>query len=119
MRVDVAAQLDNLLFPRFLSFTSDPWLQHLPRYCQAAALRVRAGIENPARDARSQVLIDELESEYAELTDAEPPGPLRPEVEEIAFLLEELRVSQFAQQLRTSVTVSAKKLRKAMESARG
>ena len=118
VRADVTAQLDNLLFNRFLSFTPDPWLEHLPRYAEAAAQRVRAAKANPARDAREALQIEDLEAEYADLTAAEPPGPLRPAVEEIAFLLEELRVSLFAQQLRTSVPVSAKRVRTAIQRAR-
>ena len=118
VRVDVTTQLDNLLFTNFLSFTPDPWLSHVPRYCEAAAFRVQAALANPARDAREALQVEELEDEYAALTDAEPPGPLRPEVEEIAFLLEEFRVSVFAQQLRTSVPVSAKRIRKVMHAAR-
>ncbi|NLE99231.1 MAG: ATP-dependent RNA helicase HrpA [Propionibacterium sp.] len=119
VRVDVTAQLENLLFDRFLSFTPDPWLEHLPRYCQAAAIRVRAAQANPTRDARESMQVEDLEAEYADLVDAEPPGPLRPEVDEIAFLLEEFRVSLFAQQLRTSVPISAKRIRRAIEMARG
>ncbi|MDU7360044.1 MAG: ATP-dependent RNA helicase HrpA [Propionibacteriaceae bacterium] len=118
VRVDITTQLDNLLFTNFLSFTPDPWLSHLPRYCEAAAFRVQAALANPARDAREAMQVEELEDEYADLTDAQPPGPLRPEVEEIAFLLEEFRVSVFAQQLRTSVPVSAKRIRKVMHAAR-
>src|SRR5699024_2796642 len=110
LRVDVTSQLDNLLFNRFLSFTPDPWLEHLPRYCEAAAQRVRAAKANPARDAREALQVEDLEAEYADLTASEPPGPLRPEVEEIAFLIEELRVSLFAQQLRTSVPISPKRV---------
>ena len=58
-----------------------------------------------------------MEDLYADLTDAQPPGPLRADVEEIAFLIEELRVSLFAQQLRTSVPVSAKRIRQAIRQA--
>ncbi len=115
VRQDVEAQLAGLLFDRFISFTPDPWLRHLPRYCEAALLRVRAAKLNPARDARESVQVEELEDEFAALTQAQPPGPLRADVEEIAFWLEEFRVSVFAQQLRTSVPVSAKRIRKAIE----
>ena len=59
-----------------------------------------------------------MEDAYAELTDSLPSGPLPPAVEEIAFLLEEFRVSLFAQQLRTAVPVSAKRIRQAIRQAR-
>ena len=81
-------------------------------------MRLQAAAEHPDRDARLQAEIDEVEDAYAELTDAQPPGPLRPEVEEIAFLVEEFRVSLFAQQLRTAVPVSAKRIRQAVRQTR-
>ena len=118
VRVDVTAQLDNLFFNRFISATPDPWFGHLPRYAQAAVARLQAAAVNPARDDKVAVELYAVEDAYAELTDAQPPGPLRPEVEEIAFLLEEFRVSLFAQQLRTAVPISAKRIRQAIRQAR-
>ncbi len=114
---DVAGQLDNLFFARFITATPDPWFEHLPRYAAAAVARVEAAASNPARDAQLQAQVDEMEDLYAALTDAQPPGPLSPAVEEIAFLIEEFRVSLFAQQLRTSVPVSAKRIRQAVRAA--
>ena len=114
---DVASQLDNLFFARFISATPDPWFGHLPRYAAAAVARLEAAAQQPARDAKLQAEVDEMEDLYADLTDAQPPGPLRADVEEIAFLIEELRVSLFAQQLRTSVPVSAKRIRQAIRQA--
>ena len=117
VRADVRAQLDNLFFNRFLSATPDPWFQHLPRYAQAAVARLQAAAVNPQRDDKLASELYDLEDAYAELTEAQPPGPLPPAVEEIAFLLEEFRVSLFAQQLRTAVPVSAKRIRQAMRQA--
>lgn len=117
VRADVRAQLDNLFFNRFISATPDPWFQHLPRYAQAAVARLQAAAVNPQRDDKLASELYDLEDAYAELTEAQPPGPLPPSVEEIAFLLEEFRVSLFAQQLRTAVPVSAKRIRQAMRQA--
>lgn len=111
---DVTQQLDNLLFPNFISATPDPWFGHLPRYVQAMALRLTAWRGNPRRDAQNQDVIDDLEADYADLCATLPPGPLPPEVEEVAFLIEELRVSLFAQQLKASVPISAKRVRTAI-----
>ena len=117
VRRDVATQLDNLFFNRFVSATPDPWFGHLPRYAQAAVLRLQAAATAPDRDAKLQEQVDEMEDAYAALTDAQPPGPLSPEVEEVAFLIEEFRVSLFAQQLRTAVPISAKRIRQAIRAA--
>ncbi|MDF1486816.1 ATP-dependent RNA helicase HrpA [Tessaracoccus sp. HF-7] len=114
---DVTAQLDDLFFNRFISATPDPWYQHLPRYAEAATLRLEAALVNPTRDRRAQAELDDVEQAYADLTDAQPAGPLSPEVEEIAFLIEELRVSLFAQRLRTAVPISPKRVRQAIRAA--
>ncbi|MGO4955690.1 ATP-dependent RNA helicase HrpA [Luteococcus sp. Sow4_B9] len=114
---DVTAQLENLVFTNFISATPDPWYQYLPRYVRGITLRLAGAAANPSRDRQGAAVIDELEYEYAELCRAQPPGPLPSAVEEIGFLIEELRVQQFAQQLRTSVTVSPKRIRKAIKEA--
>lgn len=112
---DVAAQLDNLVFVNFISATRDPWFGQLPRYVQAMKIRLEAAVRNPARDADLQDQMDELEHEYAAIVDRQPPGPLPAAVEEVAFLLEELRVGLFAQTLRTHVPISPKRVRTAMK----
>ena len=111
---DISQQLDNLVFTNFISATPDPWYSRMPRWVQAMSLRLHAWRTNPGRDATQQALIDEVEADYADLCDRQPPGPLTPEVEEIGFLVEELRLSLFAQQLRTAVPVSAKRIRTAI-----
>lgn len=79
--------------------------------------RLSAALTNPERDQRLQAEVDEMEDLYGELIDRQPQGPLSPRVEEIAFLIEEFRVSLFAQQLRTAVPVSAKRIRQAIRQA--
>ncbi|MFT8396565.1 ATP-dependent RNA helicase HrpA [Propionibacterium sp.] len=117
-REDVTAQVENLVFPGFISFTRDPWYDHLPRYLAAAAQRLSAASANPAHDEQLQAGIDELAAEFDELCAQLPRGPLPDAVDDIGFLLEELRVQVFAQSLRTSVTVSAKRIRRAIAAAR-
>lgn len=118
-REDVTAQLENLVFPGFISFTTDPWYDHLPRYLQAASMRLDAARADPARDEGLLAGLDELAAEYDELCAAQPPGPLPRPVEDIAFLLEEYRVQLFAQRLGTSRTVSPKRIRRAIAEAAG
>ncbi|CAI9408598.1 ATP-dependent RNA helicase HrpA [Aestuariimicrobium sp. T2.26MG-19.2B] len=112
---DVSRQLQNLIFPNFISATPDPWFAELPRYVQAMKLRLEAAGRNPVRDRELQEQVDELEDEYAAVVDRQPPGPLTPQVEEVAFLIEELRVGLFAQTLRTAVPISPKRVRTALK----
>ncbi len=111
---DVREQLANLVFRNFISATADPWYDHLPRYVSAMGHRLRAAASNPARDRREAEVVEDLELAYARLCERQPPGPLSEPVEEIGFLIEELRVQLFAQQLRTAVTVSPKRIRAAL-----
>ena len=111
---DVREQLANLVFRNFISATADPWYDHLPRYITAMAHRLRAAASNPVRDRQQAEVVEDLEVAYAQLCDRQPPGPLPGPVEEIGFLIEELRVQLFAQQLRTAVTVSPKRIRAAL-----
>ena len=72
----------------------------------------------PTRDADGLATILRCEDAYAALVAEVPPGPLPSAVAEVGWLLEELRVSLFAQGLRTKVPVSEKRLRSAIDVAR-
>ncbi|MGH8764807.1 MAG: DUF3418 domain-containing protein, partial [Burkholderiales bacterium] len=119
---DVKQQLARLLAPGFLSRT--PWqrLQHLPRYVKAAALRLDKLRTDPARDAQRAAELAPLELALRrELSSrARLGGTVRAaaELEQFGWLLEELRVSLFAQELKTPVPVSAKRLAKLWQSMR-
>jgi len=110
---DVKQQLGRLLRAHWLAQT--PWarLQHYPRYLKAAAQRLEKLRADPARDAR---LAGELQPLLAAWLRA--PRPLDAELEQFGWLLEELRVSLFAQELKTPVPVSAKRLAKLWQSIR-
>jgi len=110
---DVKQQLARLLRTGWLSAT--PWarLQHYPRYLKAAALRLDKLRADPARDARLSAELQPLLSAWLRA-----PRPLDAELEQFGWLLEELRVSLFAQELKTPVPVSAKRLGKLWQSIR-
>lgn len=114
VRADITEQLANLTFKRFISATPDPWFDRIPVWIEACGTRLVTRGRNPARDERNRAEIMELEARYGQLCEAQPPGPLPADVEEIAFLLEEFRVSLFAQGMRTLVPVSAKRISQAM-----
>ncbi len=118
LRMDVAEQLAGLTFNRFISATPDPWFERLPVYVSAASLRLRGARKSRSRDDRARLEVEDVEAEYAALCDAQPAGPLPAAVEEVAFLIEELRVSLFAQGIRTALPISVKRVRQAMVSLR-
>ena len=115
---DVREQVRNLVHAGFVLTTPDPWFDRLSRYLHAAEMRLVSYRTNPARERQSADVIADLEDEYAELAGTYPEGPLPPPVANVGWLLEELRVSLFAQQLRTAEPVSPKRVRQAMASCR-
>ena len=109
---DVAAQLQRLCGKRLLAVTAWAALQHLPRYLKAVTLRLEKLRADPARDATRLGELRPLEQRYLRRL-AELKGASDARLEEYRWLLEELRVSLFAQELRTPQPVSAKRLDKA------
>jgi ATP-dependent helicase HrpA len=109
---DIRVQLDRLTPPRFLVLTPWDWLQHYPRYFRAIPIRldaIRGG--GLARDREHCEEIDRRWQAYAERQAVhEQLGIDDPELTRYRWMLEEYRVSLFAQRLRTSLPVSAKRL---------
>jgi len=88
-----------------------PWsrLQEFPRYLQAIEQRLEKLGRDERRDAQLAAEIAPLEARYRERVRAER-GMRAPGDDEFRWLLEEFRVSLFAQQLKTRVPVSARRL---------
>ncbi len=109
---DVAQQLARLMPKRFLA--NSPWgpLQHFARYLKAITARLDKYRADPARDAARLAELRPLEQRYWRLV-AERKGVVDERMQEFRWLLEELRVSFFAQELRTPQPVSVKRLDKA------
>ncbi len=109
---DAAQQLQRLMPKRFLM--AAPWerLHHLTRYLKAITLRLEKIRADPARDAARLAELRPQEQRYWRLV-AERKGVSDERMTEFRWLLEELRVSFFAQELRTPQPVSVKRLDKA------
>jgi ATP-dependent helicase HrpA len=108
---DALQQLQRLVPKRFIATT--PWtqLQHFARYLKAIALRLDKLRADPARDAARLAELRPQEQRYWRLV-AERKGAVDERMQELRWLLEELRVSFFAQELRTPQPVSVKRLDK-------
>jgi ATP-dependent helicase HrpA len=111
---DIAAQLQRLVPKRFLSSTPWPQLQHLPRYLKAIVMRLDKQRADPARDAQRLAELRPLEQRWLRRV-IERKGTADARLDEYRWLLEELRVSLFAQELRTPQPVSVKRLDKAWQ----
>ncbi|HYF59602.1 MAG TPA: DUF3418 domain-containing protein [Burkholderiaceae bacterium] len=114
---DVGAQLAGLLPKGFVSGTDPARWGHLARYLKAISARLDKLRADPARDGHRMAEIAPMLQNFHR-TQAALKGRRDPRLEDFRWLLEELRVSLFAQELRTPVPVSVKRLQKVWESIR-
>ena len=110
-------RLQTLLAAGFATRT--PWAQwpRLPIYLKAMTLRLEKYSSNPARDAAREADIQELEQMWQEKTDGlvKQGLPVSDDLAAFKWMIEELRVSLFAQELKTPYPVSVKRLMKVWE----
>ena len=112
---DVRAHLARLTYPGFLAGVGAARLGDVARYLRAIAVRLDGVAKNPARDLDALAVCRQLDNELAQLRQTRPPSP---EIESAMWLLEELRVSLFAQRLGTKGKVSEKRARRALAQLR-
>ena len=114
-------RLQTLLAAGFATRT--PWAQwpRLPIYLKAMTLRLEKYSSNPARDAAREADIQELEQMWQEKTDGlvKQGQPVSDDLAEFKWMIEELRVSLFAQELKTPYPVSVKRLLREWDSYKG
>ncbi len=116
LRDDLTAQLDGLVFSGFVAETGLDQLRHVPRYLSAMLVRLDKAPGELARDAQRRETVARVEAERAQLVQALPAGERdAPDVRALRWMVEELRVSLFAQQLRTAHPVSEKRIYQAMD----
>ena len=114
---DVRAQYDSLIRPGFVADTGSLRLPDLLRYLKAMNHRLERAATT-AREPDLQRQIDEVEAAYAAWLESLNPRARRgPAARDIGWMIEELRVSLFAQVLGTAHSVSAKRIRAAMTAA--
>ena len=116
---DIEEQLARLLPKDFVAATAWERLQHFPRYLKAIALRLDTLRADPARDARFGAEFNPLWQMWLrEDLKQRKQGVADAQLDQFRWLLEELRVSLYAQELRTPVPVSVKRLQKMWQSMR-
>ena len=116
---DMRAQLDFLLPPNAITVHGMSHLRHLPRYIQA--MRIRLGDMNldPDRDADRQAEVDNAKAYLSNRLRNLPAGREKTrEVKDVRWMIEELRVSLFAQRLGTAHAVSLRRIQKAVDKLR-
>ena len=113
-QADMQSQLQALVHKRFVADTEHAQLAHFPRYLKAVQVRLEKLRTDPARDVRLMAEWQQAAAPWQRTQKGGARGD--PKMQEYRWLLEELRVSLFAQELRTPMPVSAKRLQKVWES---
>ena len=117
---DARAQFAELIYPRFVSETGLRRLPDLVRYLRALSRRLEVAAQDPARDAERTVTVRRVTDAYQQAVAA--LGPARrqdADVRAVRWMIEELRVSLFAQMLGTSGPVSEKRIQAALSGLTG
>ncbi|MFE7405037.1 ATP-dependent RNA helicase HrpA [Isoptericola sp. NPDC057559] len=113
---DIRDHVAGLVHDGFVAQTPPRRVPHLVRYLRAASYRLEKAQTNPARDAELAWRVHDVTEAYDKARAAYAAGPADParaaELAEVRWLIEELRVSLFAQQLGTDGAVSEKRVRK-------
>jgi ATP-dependent helicase HrpA len=112
---DVKGQVAGLVYPGFVARSGIARLPHLQRYLQAALERLRLLGDNPGRDRQRMSEFERVAAAYAEAGGTIPPrDDAPPALVRTRWLVEEYRVSLFAQHLGTAEPVSPQRIQKAL-----
>ncbi len=117
-RADIEAQLAMLLPPDFIESTPNPWLGHLPRYLKAIVRRLGRLPAEARRDAELVARVRPFATARKTLQEQRIAGEAQSELQQLRWMIEEFRVSLFAQDLRTVIRVSEQRLSEQVERAR-
>jgi len=113
---DIKAQLAGLVHPGFVTATGWRRLPDVLRYLRGIERRLERLPGNPHRDRELVRSVERVQQAYRQLIDGLPPGgPVPAAVREIGWMIQELRISYFAQTLGTAAPVSEKRIFKAMD----
>jgi len=118
VRTAVERQVEELLPPGWLRTTTEPWFGQLPKYLRAAARRLERVRGEPERERRSAAALEPVEASWRHLEEQRRPDADYPELDRLRWMLEEFRVSLYAQDLRTLMPVSVQRLERQLELAR-
>jgi ATP-dependent RNA helicase HrpA len=117
---DARAQFAGLIYPRFVSETGLRRLPDLVRYLRAISRRLEVAAQDPARDAERAAAVRRVTDAYSRAVAALAPARRRDaDVLAVRWMIEELRVSLFAQMLGTSGPVSEKRIEAALSGLTG
>ncbi len=108
---DIASQLQHLAPPALMAVTPDERLDHLARYLRAIHVRLQRLAHDPQKDAQKAAQVTPFWQRYlAQRAELHAQGRPLTRIDELGWLIEELRVQTFAPELKTAVPISTKRL---------
>ena len=116
---EMEADLVRLMPPDFLRQTPYDQVLHLSRFLKAIVIRAERAMLDPMKDRQKAEQVQPFQDEVDELMDSELTGEKREAVQALRWMVEEFRVSVFAQELGTAQKVSPKRLYDKLEQVRG
>lgn len=109
---DIQNQINNLFPPHFINTIDKQWIQQYPRYLRAISLRLEKALNNSTRDRQYRLKISDLWEQYKKrLESLEQQHISSKQLCHYRWMIEELRVSLFAQELKTLFPISEKRLK--------
>jgi ATP-dependent helicase HrpA len=115
---DVKEQLAALVYPGFVAATGWRRLPDLPRYLAAVERRLDKLADDPGRDRERMGRVHQVQQAYRTALDRLPPGtPVPDELVQVRWMIEEFRVSLFAQALGTAYPVSEQRIARVLSAA--
>jgi ATP-dependent helicase HrpA len=115
---DINSQLKALLPPDFIESVPRPWLDYLSRYLKAIGRRIERLPANARRDAELAAKVKPFVTGVQDLVAQLTRPTVPPQLTQLRWMIEEYRVSLFAQELKTPMKVSDKRLAEQLEAAR-
>lgn len=106
----VKQHLAALVYPGFVTDVGSARLKDWRRYIQGLAKRLEKLSVDPIKDRNHQFSIDKLDTKYQAICHSQPKGSVNDELKEVRWMLEELHISLFAQQLGTRMPISVKRI---------
>lgn len=115
---DIQTQLAGLIYPGFIQNTPTNWLNCYPRYLEAIKLRLKKLDQSPQKDEKKSAELKGLMESYQRLKQEGRNRDMEDELQSLHWQLQELRVSLYAQELKTVTTVSVKRLAQQIDALR-
>jgi ATP-dependent helicase HrpA len=115
---DISKQVAGLVYPGFVTATGRRRLPDLVRYLRAVERRLEKLPVDPGRDRTRMAAVNDMEQAYREVLARQPAGrPVSDALAEVRWMLEELRVSLFAQPMKTAYPISEQRIFRALDEA--